>query len=322
MKLQHLSVLGLLATPLLAHQEASTEVLKRSANLSKRCASGTANYNKRRYERRNAEALAKRSGNATYTITTEAPYYDVLKNDTCVLAADVTAGPYYWPRSETLRQDMTEGQAGIPLTLDVGVIDMATCEPLPNALVAFWHCNGTGSYSSFVGRDANIPFPTLLKELNVTDFEIGVTDLHTDDATWLRGMWPTNDEGMLEMKTVFPGFYVQRAIHIHAQVFTDYVLHSNGTVLTGNTNSIGQFYFNDTVTETLMAQEPYVSHTQINRTTNAEDPYYSDGFAHGYNPVVDIVAVDGEDITKGMIGYITIGIDTTNTPVLNPIHRS
>ncbi|KAF7924759.1 hypothetical protein BELL_0707g00020 [Botrytis elliptica] len=318
MKLQHLSVLGLLATPLLAHKEVSSEVLKRSADLSKRCASGTASYNKRRYERRNAEALAKRAGNTTYSITTEAPYYDVLKNDTCVLAADVTAGPYYWPRSETLRQDMTEDQVGVPLILDVGVIDMATCEPLPNALVAFWHCNGTGVYSSFTGRDANVPFPTLLQELNVTDFVYGVTDIHTDDETWLRGMWPTNDEGMLEMKTVFPGFYSERTIHIHAQVFTDYVLHSNGTVSTGNLNSIGQFYFNDTVTETIMAQEPYVSHTQIERTTNAEDNYYTGGFAHGYNPVMDIVPIDGEDITKGMIGYITMGIDTTNHPVLDP----
>lgn len=217
MKLQYLSILGLLATPLLAHKEVSSEEHKRSAELSKRCSSGTASYNKRRYERRNAEALAKRSGSTTYSITTEAPYYDVLQNDTCVLGADVTAGPYYWPRSETLRQDMTEDQVGIPLTLDVGLIDMATCEPLPNALVAFWHCNSTGSYSSFTGQDPNIPFPTLLQGLNITNFTYGVTDIHTDDSTWLRGMWPSNDEGMLEMKTIFPGFYVKRAIHIHVQ---------------------------------------------------------------------------------------------------------
>ncbi|TEY28630.1 hypothetical protein BOTCAL_1005g00010 [Botryotinia calthae] len=318
MKVQYLSVLGLLATPLLAHQEVSAEMQKRSADLSKRCASGTASYNKRRYERRNAEALAKRSGNTTYTITTEAPYYDVLQNDTCVLGADVTVGPYYWPRSETLRQDMTEDQVGIPLTLDVGLIDMATCEPLPNALVAFWHCNSTGSYSSFTGQSPNIPFPTLLKELNVTNFVYGVTDIHTDDSTWLRGMWPSNDDGMLEMKTIFPGFYVQRAIHIHVQVFTDYVLSSNGTIKTGNSNSIGQLYFDEDVIETILAEEPYASHTEITRLTNAEDNYYPGGFANGYNPVVSIVPADGEDITKGMIGYITIGIDTTADPVLNP----
>lgn len=112
---------------------------------------------------------------------------------------------------------MTEDQVGVPLWLDIGLIDMATCEPLPNALISFWHCNATGSYSSFTGLSPNTGFPTLLEQLNITNFTIGETDLHTDATTWLRGMWPTNDQGIMEMKTVFPGFYVERAIHIHAQ---------------------------------------------------------------------------------------------------------
>ncbi|KAF3025517.1 hypothetical protein E8E14_008668 [Neopestalotiopsis sp. 37M] len=318
MKTQSLTLLGLLAATTIAHKESSPAVYKRHADLSKRCANSAANFNKKRWEKRSEEAaLMKRTANTTYSITTEAPYYEVLQNDTCVLAPDVTAGPYYWPRSQTLRQDMTEDQVGVPLTLDVGVLDMATCEPLPNALVSFWHCNSTGSYSSFTGRDPNTDFRELLEELNVTDFEIGTTDLHTDDTTWLRGMWPTDSEGVLEMKTIFPGFYIQRSIHIHAQVFTDWVLHSNGTIVTGNTNSIGQLYFNESVSETLMALEPYVSHTEINRTTNDVDSVYSEGFSNGYNPVIDIVAADGVDIANGVIGYITIGIDTTNSPTLS-----
>ncbi|TDZ37469.1 hypothetical protein C8035_v007838 [Colletotrichum spinosum] len=319
MKLQSLVSTGLLASFTLAHKELAPGVVKRHADLSKRCANAGSQFKQRRFAKRHeaAAALERRSGNSSYTIVTEAPYYDDLQNNTCVLAPDVTAGPYYWPRSETLRQDMTEDQVGVPLVLDVGVLDMATCEPLPNALVAFWHCNATGSYSSFTGRDPNTDFRELLESLNVTDFEIGTTDLHTDDTTWLRGMWPTNDEGILEMKTVFPGFYIQRAIHIHAQVFTDWVLHSNGTVKTGNTNSIGQLYFNETVSQEIMALEPYVSHTEIDRTTNDVDSVYSEGFANGYNPVIDIVPLDGVDIKNGMVGYITIGIDTENSPSLS-----
>ncbi|KAK7428888.1 hypothetical protein QQZ08_004658 [Neonectria magnoliae] len=197
---------------------------------------------------------------------------------------------------------MTEDQPGVPLILDVGVIDMASCEPLPNALVAFWHCNATGSYASFTGRDPNTPFGELLEQLNITDFEIGKTDLHTDDTTWLRGMWPTNDEGILEMKTIFPGFYVERTVHIHTQVFMDWVLHTNGTVKTGDTNSIGQLYFNEDVSEQLMAMEPYVGHTEINRTTNNVDTIYAQGFENGYNPVVDIIPLDGKDVRNGVIG--------------------
>lgn len=144
-----------------------------------------------------------------------------VQNNTCVLTPEVTEGPYVWPRSQTLRMDMTEGEVGVPLTLDVGILDMATCEPLPDALVSFWHCNATGSYSSFTHLSPNTRFEELLNQLNITDFEIGVTDLHTDDTTFLRGMWPTNSEGIMEMQTIFPGFYVERAIHIHTQVFTD-----------------------------------------------------------------------------------------------------
>jgi protocatechuate 3,4-dioxygenase beta subunit len=110
---------------------------------------------------------------------------------------------------------MSEDQPGVPLLLDVGVLDINTCEPLPNALVSFWHCNATGSYSSFTALSPNTPFLELLAQLNISqaDFESGkVTDLHTDDTTFLRGMWPTNDEGVMEMQTIFPGFYVERSM--------------------------------------------------------------------------------------------------------------
>lgn len=206
---------------------------------------------------------------------------------------------------------MSEGQAGVPLTLDVGVIDMATCEPLEDALVNFWHCNATGSYSSFTGLSPNTPFLELLQELNQTDFEIGVTDVHTDDTTFLRGMWPTDADGMMEMKTVFPGFYVERAIHIHVQVYHDWVLHSNGTIASGDIVSAGQLYFDEALETQIMALSPYSSHTEIVRTTNAVDSIFSDSFEGGYNPVVSIVAADGENVENGMIGYITIGVDTT-----------
>ncbi|KAF7551373.1 hypothetical protein G7Z17_g5041 [Cylindrodendrum hubeiense] len=272
------------------HHDVSPAVAKRHSNLSKRCAAGAASLNQKRYERRNKmkRDLEKQSGNATYEITTEAPYYDVIQNDTCVLTPDVTAGPYYWPRSETLRQDMSEGQPGVPLLMDIGILDMNTCEPLPNALVVFWHCNATGSYSSFTGRDPNTKFPDLLSELNITDFTIGETDLHTDDTTWLRGMWPTNED-----------------------VYTDWVLHSNGTISSGNAVSTGQLYFNESLSEEIMALEPYASHTEIERTTNGVDTLYSSSTDGGFNPVFNIVAMDGENVENGMIGYLTIGVDST-----------
>ncbi|KAI1426550.1 Intradiol ring-cleavage dioxygenase [Xylaria sp. FL1777] len=305
-------IAGLLSV-VLAHPETiSRREIQRRSDISKRCEPSAANFNRKRMAKR----MAKRwvgAGNTTVQIQTEAPYYDSIQNDTCVLSPVVTEGPYVWPRSQTLRQDMSEGQAGVPLWMDIGVINVNTCEPLPNVLLNFWHCNSTGSYSSFTGLSPNTEFVELLDQLgiDVDDFEIGVTDLHTDSTTWLRGMWPTNAEGIMEMKTIFPGFYVGRAIHIHVQVFTDWTLHGNGTVSSGNIVSTGQLYFSEDLSAQIMALDPYTAHTQVNRTTNSVDSIYAGGTEDGYNPIFSIVPVDGENYENGMIGYITIGVDPT-----------
>ncbi|OTB00329.1 hypothetical protein M426DRAFT_66087 [Hypoxylon sp. CI-4A] len=316
---------GLFSTSVLGHGMpalSQTEIQRRSA-ISKRCEHAAGNLNRKRHEKRMAKRWDGATRNSSVVITSEAPYYETIQNDTCVLTPDVTEGPYIWPRSQTLRQDMSEDQAGIPLWLDIGVLDMATCEPLENVLVSFWHCNATGSYSSFTGLDPNTDFVTLLGQLgyNVSDFEIGTTDLHTDDTTFLRGMWPTDQDGLLEMKTVFPGFYTGRAIHIHTMVYKDWVLHDNGTLTTGSLVNVGQLFINETISQTIMAQEPYSSHTQINRTTNDEDSIIAQASAGGFSPVLSIVAADGEDITKGMIGYVTMGVDLNDNNATAASHQ-
>ncbi|OJJ65485.1 hypothetical protein ASPBRDRAFT_212083 [Aspergillus brasiliensis CBS 101740] len=87
---------------------------------------------------------------------------------------------------------------------------MKTCESLEGVMVDLWYCNATGSYSSFTKLSPNTPFPTLLADVgdNVTDFVVGSTDIHMDLETWLRGIWPTDKNGMVEMRTIFPGFYI------------------------------------------------------------------------------------------------------------------
>ncbi|KAJ5093149.1 aromatic compound dioxygenase [Penicillium angulare] len=290
----------------------SRSEIHRRGQLARRCGDHVKTFNQHRMAKRNLHKRWEGSGhNTTFEITTEAPFYETIQNDTCVLTPEVTRGPYVWPRSQTLRQDMTEDQIGVPLWLDIGVLDMATCEPLPNVLLDFWHCNATGSYSSFTGLSPNTDFETLLSDMNITDFEIGATDLHTDDTTWLRGMWPTNEHGMMEMKTIFPGFYIQRSIHIHVQAHTDWSVRENGTLVAGNTVSTGQIYFDEALEERIMKLEPYATHTQINRTTNAEDSVFSGDTDGGYSPIISVVPADGKNVNNGMIGYITIGVDTT-----------
>jgi protocatechuate 3,4-dioxygenase beta subunit len=181
--LTNVAISAVLLTSVLAHphQEPSGPELASRSGLSKRCEASVAAMNKRRWEKRNEKRAA---GNTTWSITTTSPYYDTLQNTTCILTEEVTTGPYIWPQSQTLRQDIREGEAGVEMLLDIGVMDMETCEPLPDVLVDIWHCNATGSYSSFTGLNPDTPFEELLTELNKTIGE----DLHTDDATFLRGI--------------------------------------------------------------------------------------------------------------------------------------
>lgn len=189
---------------------------------------------------------------------------------------------------------------------------MARHRPLEGALVSIWAANATGSYSSFTGVDPNTPFKEVIAQHGLTNFTVGETDFHTDDTTFLRAMWPTNAEGLTEIKTIYPGFYAGRAIHIHAQVYTDWTLYGNGTLKSQNVVSTGQLYFEEDLSAHVMSLEPYASHTEIERRKNSEDRHFADGISEGFNPVMTVVPADGENIDNGVVAYITMGIDPTD----------
>lgn len=86
----------------------------------------------------------------------------------CVLAPETNVGPKYRHERHPIRQNIAEYQDGLLLVsifwvfyatvfllhlltfrqlLDIGVIDVETCEPLPNVLVDIWQANATGFYS-------------------------------------------------------------------------------------------------------------------------------------------------------------------------------
>lgn len=43
---------------------------------------------------------------------------------------------------------MAESQEGIPLYMDIQLIDTNTCEPIPEIYMDLWHCNATVSKPS------------------------------------------------------------------------------------------------------------------------------------------------------------------------------
>jgi len=156
----------------------------------------------------------------------------------CVLTPEQTEGPYYIP-GEKLRRDITEGRPGAPFLLRAFVLDASTCRPLRNAAVDIWHADASGVYSGF-GSGAS-------------------------SRTFMRGIQRTNVRGLAFFRTVYPGWYQGRTVHIHVKV------HLGGSVV-----HTGQLYFPDSLTDSVYRKAPY--NTRPNRDVrNATDAIYRNG---------------------------------------------
>jgi protocatechuate 3,4-dioxygenase beta subunit len=86
--------------------------------------------------------------------------------------------------------------------LDIGVIDVDTCQPLPNVLVDIWHANATGHYAGHPD-----PAPHLVDEKPATEgrrkgLRTAYPRTNTVE-TWLRGAWPTNAKGVAQFSSEY-----------------------------------------------------------------------------------------------------------------------
>ncbi|KAF6752792.1 Intradiol ring-cleavage dioxygenase, partial [Ephemerocybe angulata] len=213
---------------------------------------------------------------------------------TCVLHPETVEGPYYI-RGEQVRTDLREDQGGIPLILDIGVLDIETCQPISNAFVELWNCNSTGFYGGYSGM-------------------FGAPDaVHKE--SFLRGGYFTNDDGVVEITTLYPGFYQGRTTHIHAMVHTNWAARDNGTLVSdaGSVNHIGQFFFEESWNDKIFAEEPYKSNTQV-RTLNSQDGILQGA---GPNAFVEINYLEDENLAGGVVGYITVVVNKTVSYVIN-----
>lgn len=244
-------------------------------------------------ERMFNEDIVKRSG---YNKRNELQYTSI-QNDTCVLAPDTVWGPYGID-GEIIRHDLRElssGQKGLDFYLDIGVIDVETCEPLPNAALTIWACNATGTYSGYTGIDPDTA--------SLIDGWTQEDDGLTDNETFLRGIQITDDEGMAEFLTLFPGYYISRTTHIHVTVQTNI---TNGTSYSASdVQHIGQLFFDEDLINEVYQLSPYVAHlATLNRTTNAEDSLFSTATSEGYSAIVSVSQLT-DDLAGGLIGYVS-----------------
>jgi protocatechuate 3,4-dioxygenase beta subunit len=157
---------------------------------------------------------------------------------TCVLTPEQTEGPYYIA-NEALRRNITEGRPGTPMWLRAFVVNASTCKPIKGAAVDIWHADAGGVYSGF-GQGAS-------------------------SRTFMRGVQRTNAQGVATFKTVYPGWYQGRTVHIHVKVH-----------VRGNVVHTGQLYFPDRMTDAAYRKAPYTS--RPNRDVrNADDMVFRNG---------------------------------------------
>lgn len=53
---------------------------------------------------------------------------------------------------EFIRSNIAEDEPGVPLIVDIQVVDVNTCEPVINTMIDMWHANATGVYSGVVAN--------------------------------------------------------------------------------------------------------------------------------------------------------------------------
>jgi hypothetical protein len=74
----------------------------------------------------------------------------------------------------------------------------------------------------------------------------------------------------------------------------------------------GQMFFDDTLNDQVMAISPY-SDTSMTRMYNDEDSILAQENSNGYSAFVDASLIDESDVTQGVLGFITIGVNSEAT---------
>ncbi|KAH7094656.1 Intradiol ring-cleavage dioxygenase-like protein [Paraphoma chrysanthemicola] len=218
-------------------------------------------------------------------------------NSSCILTPETTQGPY-WVQGELVRENVTDGQAGVPLTLDIQIIDVNTCEPVPEAFLEIWHCNSTGVYSGVVASGNG-----------------NSNDASNINKTFHRGIQQSDNDGVVSFETTFPGHYTGRATHIHVMTSQDATVNANETLSGQSVTHVGQMFFDQDLISLVETEAPYTTNTQ-ELTTNAEDSILAEE-AGTVDPFIEYVLL-GDKVSDGIFGWLAFGMDTNAAYNITP----
>ena len=233
----------------------------------------------------------------------------MAQTPSCTLAAEQEIGPYYLDAA-TMRQDITEGKAGLPVKLRVMLVDANRCEPISGAALDIWHCDALGVYSGFAGGSPDGP-PGGRGRGPRGPWGGPPPAPQTDATRFLRGIQLSDRLGLVEFATLYPGWYAGRTIHIHLKV------RLGGTVAGdryagGHVSHTGQLFFPEDVTEQVARTEPYAQRLGVHRTLQSEDGIFRS--QHGGASIVNLARTGSRTNPDGYVATVTLAVDPDATP--------
>ena len=211
-------------------------------------------------------------------------------NKTCILNPEGDVGPFY-VLGENIRFDISDGEPGIPLILDAQFVDVETCEPIESLYFDLWNCNTTGVYSG-IQEDVNG----------------NGADVANLNRTFLRGIQPTDADGVAQFHTVFPGHYAARTTHQHVMAHINATKLANDTITGGNIAHVGQIFYDQDLIDAVEATYPYNTNT-IAMTSNADDQILATETENSDSDPLVEYAFLGDDLSDGIFGWITIAVN-------------
>ncbi|KAL1869734.1 hypothetical protein Plec18167_007658 [Paecilomyces lecythidis] len=240
--------------------------------------------------------------NLTHVNPSTDPAILFASEGTCVVQPEVTQGPYYIA-GELIRKNVVEDQQGIPLYLDIQLIDTNTCNTMPNIYTDIWHCNATGVYSGVVANGNG-----------------NSNDTENADNTFLRGIQPSDSDGVVHFESIFPGHYSGRAVHIHVVTYPANETRAlpNGTlagIYDTHSSHVGQIFFDQDLITEVEKNTPYSTNAQ-ELTENSNDSILATE-ADTTDPFVEYVLL-GDDVSDGIFAWISIAVNSTRDDFLSP----
>ncbi len=170
-------------------------------------------------------------------------YAPTLEEEMCVIPTKHVEGPFYL--KSPIRKDIKEDRNGIQLTLRLGLVNAEDCKPISGAVIEIWHCDAQGRYSGYPEDTAR----NFSKSLKFTGVKGMKGEKHIDainEKMYLRGAQITDENGIVEFATIFPGWYEPRATHIHVKA----------TINEKEQLDI-QYYFEKTLSDYIYANNEY-----------------------------------------------------------------